>query len=49
MNFTSYLSREQIQRVHEASLDILENVGIIVRNEKARNYFAQHGCLVDPS
>ncbi|MBL7163939.1 MAG: trimethylamine methyltransferase family protein [Anaerolineales bacterium] len=38
---------EQIERTHEASLEILESVGLLVHNEKARSYFAKHGCLVD--
>jgi trimethylamine--corrinoid protein Co-methyltransferase len=33
--------------VHTASLEILENVGLLVRNEKARALFARHGCKVD--
>jgi len=41
------LTREQVERIHEASLEILENVGLLVRNEKARGIFAKHGCIVD--
>jgi trimethylamine--corrinoid protein Co-methyltransferase len=41
------LSPEQVERVHEASLEILETVGILVRNADARQRFAQHGCHVD--
>jgi trimethylamine--corrinoid protein Co-methyltransferase len=36
-----------VRRVHEASLEILERVGLLVRNEKARQIFARHGCRVD--
>jgi trimethylamine--corrinoid protein Co-methyltransferase len=36
-----------VERVHEASLEILENVGVLVRNAEARDRFAKHGCLVD--
>ena len=28
-------------------LEILENVGLLVRNERARTIFKQHGCYVD--
>ena len=45
--FFSYLSDEQVRSVHEASLEILEDVGLIVRNEKARRRFAEHGAIVD--
>jgi len=45
--FASYFSREEVERVHEASLEILENIGMYVRNEKARQIFAKGGCQVD--
>jgi len=46
-HFAELLSPDQVNRVHEASLHILEQVGLLVRNEKARDTFAQHGCNVD--
>ncbi len=47
MNFFSYLTSDDIQYVHDASLEILEQVGLLVRNEKARRRFAEHGANVD--
>ena len=47
MEFATLLTTEQVQRVHDASLEILENVGLLVRSEKARALFAKHGCSVD--
>jgi len=47
MNFFSYLSDDELLYVHEASLEILEEVGLLVRNEKARKRFAEHGARVD--
>jgi len=47
MNFFSYLTDDDIQYVHDSSLEILEEVGLLVRNEKARNRFAQHGAVID--
>jgi trimethylamine--corrinoid protein Co-methyltransferase len=41
------LSIQEMTRIHEASLEILENVGILVRNERAREIFLKHGCSVD--
>ena len=38
------LTIEQVEQVHEASLEILENVGILVRNREARDIFVEHGC-----
>ena len=45
--YATLLTPEQVERVHEASLEILENVGLLVRNERARERFAKHGCRVD--
>ena len=47
MQYFSYLEDSEIKYVHESSLEILEEVGLLVRNEKARNRFAEHGCHVD--
>ncbi len=47
MTFATLLTQEQVERIHEASLEILENVGLLVRNEKARAVFDKHGCKVD--
>jgi trimethylamine--corrinoid protein Co-methyltransferase len=45
--FAALLTSEQVKTIHEASLEILENVGLLVRSGKARTCFAQHGCHVD--
>lgn len=37
--FAELLPREHVQRVHEASLDILERVGVLVRNQRAGSLF----------
>ncbi len=47
MQNATLLLAEEVQRVHEASLEILQNVGIMVRNPRARAVFARHGCAVD--
>jgi len=47
INFTTLLTSDQVERVHQASLEILEKVGLLVHNEKARGYFDKHGCQVD--
>jgi trimethylamine--corrinoid protein Co-methyltransferase len=47
MKFFSFLKSDEVQYVHDASLEILEEVGLLVRNEKARERFAQHGARVD--
>ena len=47
INYASLLTVEQVERIHDASLEILEKVGLLVRNEKARSIFGTHGCKVD--
>jgi trimethylamine--corrinoid protein Co-methyltransferase len=42
-----FLTDEEVRRVHEASLEILEQVGLLVRNAQAREIFARHGCRVE--
>ena len=45
--YASLLTQKQVERIHDASLEILENVGLLVRNDKARSIFSKHGCKVD--
>jgi trimethylamine--corrinoid protein Co-methyltransferase len=42
-SFARLLTSEQVEQVHEASLEILENVGVLVRNEEARELYIKHG------
>ena len=43
----AFLTEGEVRRVHEASLEILEQVGLLVRNAEAREIFARHGCRVE--
>jgi trimethylamine---corrinoid protein Co-methyltransferase len=45
--YTTALTQEQVERVHQASLEILEKTGLLVRNKQAREILAKHGCKVD--
>ncbi len=47
MSFATLLTQEQVERIHDASLELLEDVGLKVRYEPARELFKQHGCIVD--
>src|ERR1044071_7887902 len=47
MSFAELLTQEQVQRIHDASLEVLQEVGLKVRYEPARALFAKHGCTVD--
>ncbi len=43
------LGDDQLDRLREATLDILENVGVRFHSEKALSIFAEHGASVDRS
>ncbi len=47
MSFAELLTQEQVGRVHDVSLAILEEVGLLVRHGPARDLFRLHGCQVD--
>jgi trimethylamine--corrinoid protein Co-methyltransferase len=47
MSFAELLTREQVERVHEASLEILQEVGLLVRFAPARELFRTHGADVN--
>ena len=47
MQFAQLLSTEDVEKVHEASCEILANVGIIVHSEMARRIYADHGCSLE--
>lgn len=47
MSFAELLTQEQVGRIHDAALEILEEVGLKVRYGPAREIFKQHGCIVD--
>lgn len=47
IRFAKLLTEDEVIRVHEASLEILEQIGVSVRSEKARDRFVKHGCRVD--
>ncbi|HXF85184.1 MAG TPA: trimethylamine methyltransferase family protein [Anaerolineales bacterium] len=47
MSFAELLTQEQVERIHDASLEILEEVGLKVRHEPARELFKRHGCHVE--
>jgi len=46
-DYVRLLTNDQVQRIHEASLEILGEVGLLVRNARARDVMAEHGCKVD--
>ena len=47
MRYVELLTEAEVRRTHEASLEVLETVGIIAHFAPAREVFAKHGCVVD--
>ncbi len=47
MHYADFFDKNQVLKIHEASLELVEDVGLIVRNDKARDIFAKNGCIVD--
>ncbi len=47
MQFAELLTPDQVRQVHETSLHILEQVGLLVRNDKAKAILKKHGCQLD--
>ena len=47
MGFAELLTPHEVRRTHEASLEVLEAVGIAAHNPQAREVFKKHGCTVD--
>ncbi len=47
MSFAALLTQEQVERIHDASLELLEDVGLKVRYEPARELFKKNGCVVE--
>ncbi|HSB88610.1 MAG TPA: trimethylamine methyltransferase family protein [Anaerolineales bacterium] len=46
-DYANLLTADQVERVHAASLEILADVGLLVRNARAREIFGRHGARVD--
>lgn len=47
MSFANLLTQDQVVKIHDASLEILEETGLKVRYEPARELFKKHGCSVE--
>jgi len=47
MQFTELLNPQEVERIHQASEEILENIGILVRNQYAREIYTGRGCQLD--
>jgi len=43
------LSEEQVEKIHNRSIDILEQIGVEVKSQRAREILATNGCRVEKS
>jgi len=41
------LTEDQIQSIHQTALGLLEEIGVLVKEPRARRYFKQAGAVVD--
>ena len=41
------VDHDGIQAIHDASMAVLEDIGVLFLNDAALNVFEQHGCDVD--
>ena len=47
MNNLKVLSKDEIQEIHKATLELLETVGIIIESPEARNIFKENGATIE--
>jgi trimethylamine--corrinoid protein Co-methyltransferase len=47
MNNLKVLSKDEIQEIHKATLELLETVGIIIESPEARNLFKENGATIE--
>ncbi len=45
---TRVLDDESLELIHDASMRILEQIGLQIMNERARNLMVEHGATIDP-
>lgn len=45
--FSHYVSKEDIERIHEESLRILKEVGVRFEHPKALELFKEHGAEIE--
>lgn len=43
------LSREALEKIHDGSMRILEQIGLEIVNDRARELMVQHGATIDPA
>ena len=46
-SYEKFVSKEEIKKIHENSLRILEEVGVVFENERAQKIFKDAGATVE--
>ncbi len=49
MNYFEYFSTNEVEQIHDATLDVMETTGLVFTFEPARDIFAKAGCKIDGS
>ena len=47
MKYVEFLSKDEIETIHSASLELLTTVGIKVDDEEVRNLLSENGADID--
>ncbi len=46
-SYEKFISKEEIKKIHENSLKVLEDVGVMIENERARKIFKDAGASIE--
>lgn len=46
-SYGNKMSKDDLQKIHMATMQVFQEVGILVEDEKAKKIFADGGCIVD--
>ncbi len=49
MKYFEYFSTNELEQIHEATLDVMETTGLLFAFEPAKDLFAKAGCKIDGS
>lgn len=47
MNRLEILSKQEIQEIHNSTIELLETVGVIIESPQVRNIFKEHGATIE--
>ncbi|MFW9937225.1 MAG: trimethylamine methyltransferase family protein [Candidatus Thorarchaeota archaeon] len=47
LNRLEVLSKDEIKLIHDTTLELLQNIGVKVESQEARNFLKNHGAVID--